>query len=1078
MIIDINIAVKKTLGEFKSRKTFFYFLAFLLIVSFQQSVAQVKRITGIVVDNTGEGIVGVNVKVKNTKTATTTTVGGKYSINADSKSILQFSFVGFLSQEVTVGGKLSVNVTLEEDAVSLNEVIIQTGYGTTKKMDMAGSVSTVSVKDLQKAPVTSFEEALAGRVAGVQVIAGDGQPGEALDIVIRGNNSINNSNSPLYVIDGFPIEDPNNNAINPAEIETIDVLKDASATSIYGSRGANGVIVITTKRGKVGDAVLSYNGYYGVNKIIRTVDLLNPYEFVKLQTEVDPTRAASSYFKDGKTLESYRGTEGADFQTKVFEPAPFQNHYISLTGGSKDTRYSVSTSVTNQNGVIINSGFKRYQGRATLDQSVGKKLKIGTNINYAGSQTFGQKPRDQNNNGTGNNVEFNLMYQIWAYRPISGASFDLNDIYNDFYDEDALDPGSLTRTLVNPTTSFTNEYRASFDNTFTGNIYAEYQFTNALKFRVTGGANIANGRNENLYNSLTRQGSGDNGVTGGVSFSDRKDYSIDNVLTYDKQFSKNHRLTLTGVYSYQSNKAQNYGFNTTHIQNDYLGIAAIGAVLNSYSSTNSSNSTYRLQSFATRASYQMFGGRYIFGATIRADGSSKFAPNNRYGFFPAGSAAWRFTEEAFMKKQKVVSSGKLRASYGVVGNNRVNDFAYVSTITQSSSVGPQYYTFGGLVSDANLAYFINVLGNEKVKWESTKQLDLGLELGFLKDKFLLEIDYYKKNTYDLLLNSALSPSVGSPANIIDNIGETSNQGIEFTLNITNIRNKNFTWTTNFNTSFNKNRIEALSNGSDFLVRAVSGSGNAMNGVNGYISQIGKSITAMYGYIYDGNYQIEDFNIQPSGAYVLKPNIPVNTNGGQTITTVQPGDPKYRDTNGDGLIDENDQTVIGNPFPIHIGGMNNNFTYKQFDLNIFMQWSYGNETYNANRLYLEGGTSVGFNTNQFATYANRWTPENRSNTIYRANAVGTRVYSTRFIEDASFIRLKTVQLGYTLPINFARKIKLRSARIYSSAQNLLTLTNYSSTDPENSTKGNGLTAGYDFSAYPRALTITFGLNVSL
>ncbi|WP_163400086.1 SusC/RagA family TonB-linked outer membrane protein [Flavobacterium fluviatile] len=1054
-------------------------LAIVVFFTINSSTAQEKTVTGIVVDHLNQPVPGAGVKIKNQQTNTLTDMDGKFSIQADSKSVLQFSFIGFVTKEVLVGNKKSVNVTLEEETLNLNEVVIQTGYGTTKKIDLTGSVGSVNVDDLQKAPVRSFEEALAGRVAGVQVIAGDGQPGDALNIVIRGNNSINNSNSPLYVIDGFPLENPDNNMINPAEIESIDVLKDASATSIYGSRGANGVIVITTKRGKVGAPTVTYNQFYGISQVIKRVDLMNPYEFVKLQAEIDPTRAANTYFKDGKTLESYRGVEGADFQTKVFRPAGSQNHFLSLTGGNQDTRYSVSGSITDQEGVIINSGFQRYQGTATLEQQIGKSVKVGTNLTYTATKSYGQTPREQNNNG-GNNVAFNLMYNIWAYRPITGSSFNPDDLYDEFIDEETLDPGVYTRDLVNPVASFENEYRGVYNNNFRGNLFAEFKFSKPLTFRVTGGINLTNTRNEEFYNSMTRRGSGDLGVNGSIGFGDRKDYSVENVLTYDKSFNENHRLTLTGIYSFQTTKTEGYGYSANHIENEYLGMAALGGVLNTYSQTYSNSSIYRLQSFAGRAAYQLAGGKYIFGASLRADGSSKFSEDNRYGIFPSGSAAWRFGQENFVKNLNVFSSGKLRASYGVVGNNRVGDFAYVSLISQLAGGRPQYYGFGADISSDNLAYFITTLGNEDVKWENTRQFDAGLEIGFFKDKLFVEIDYYKKTTYDLLLSSKLAGSVGSPTNIINNIGTITNQGFEFTLNSTNIRTKDFTWNTSFNISFNRNRIEELSGGDDYLQRNVPGAGSAMNSVIGYISQIGKPITAMYGFVYEGNYQVEDFNIQPNGSYLLKPNVPYGIGGeiGQSATTVQPGDPKYKDVNGDGLINNDDKTIIGNPFPVHIGGLNNNFKYKQFDLNIFFQWSYGNDTYNANRLYMEGGTPVAFNSNQFASYADRWTEENRSNTMYRVNATGTRVYSTRFVEDASYLRFKTLQIGYNFAPELVSKLRLQSLRLYMSAQNLYTWTKYSSTDPENATKGSTLTAGYDFSAYPRAFTIATGINISL
>lgn len=1046
-------------------------------------VAQDKIIIGVVVDENGETLPGVNVKIKGEQIATVTGIDGKYSISYKSNSsVLVFSFIGFESKEVTVGSKKQISLTLTPSSIDLNEVIIQTGYGSTRKSDLTGSIASVKVKELQKAPVTSFEDALAGRVAGVQVISGDGQPGDAPNIVIRGNNSINNSNAPLYVIDGFPIEDPNNNAINPQEIESIDILKDASATAIYGSRGANGVIIITTKRGKVGSPVVSYNGFYGLNSVNSQsrVELMNPYQFVKLQTELDENGAAGAYFKGGKTLESFRNVAGVDFQDQLFSVSPFQNHYVSLTGGTQDTRYTASASYTDQQGIIVNSGFKRYQGRASLDQQVNKKLKLGTNITYSSSVANGTQPRSQNNSG-GNDVTFNLLYQVWSYRPVTG-DLDIEGLTDEFLDpENGPNSGDYR---VNPYFSAVNEYRGDFSKTFRGNVYAEYQFTKDLKLRINGSTNLRDNRSERFYNFNTRQGSPltrsgiENGRNGSINNNERFDFSNENILTYDKKFNKNHRLTATAIFSNQYNKTKSQGFRAIRVPNENLGIYGLGESLSSDSYQSSGGSTYTLLSYAGRLNYQLFGGKYLFTTTFRADGSSKFSDGNKFGYFPSGAFAWRVSEEKFFKKQQIFSSAKLRTSYGVTGNNRVRDFAYTSEIQSNGGGpgGPAFYPIGDQINPETQSYYIFTLGNSDIRWESTGQFDAGLEFGVLRDKVLVEIDYYKKNTYDLLLNANISTSTGY-TRIINNIGKVSNEGLEFTVNSQNIRNKNFEWNTNFNISFNKNRIVELADGTDNFTTIVGGAGNTFNKIPGYIAQVGKPISSMFGFKYIGNYQVEDFDIAPNGAYVLKDEVQVGSGSiNQSRTSIQPGDPKYKDINGDGLINDDDATIIGNPNPIHLGGINNNFRYKSLDLNVFFQWSYGNETFNANRLYLEGVNRFGFN--QLATFENRWTPKNPNNEYPRAAASGLSVYSNRFVEDASFIRLKTVQLGYNLPVNFSKKIGFRSARIYTSAQNLITWTNYSSTDPENSVRGNGLTAGYDFSAYPRALTFTFGLNVSL
>nr|WP_294895141.1 TonB-dependent receptor [uncultured Pedobacter sp.] len=1079
----MKLSFTKLLKDFKfksvSRLGLKTLLVILIFLTFNtnRSIAQIRQVGGLVVDEKGESLPGVNIKVKGSSKGTSTDLNGRYSLQIEnSDAVLVFSYTGFNTLEIAIKNRKTVDATLLQSTINLNEVIVQTGYGSSTKRDLTGAVGSVSVVDLQKAPVRSFEEALAGRVAGVQVIAGDGQPGDGLDIVVRGNNSLNYSNSPLYVIDGFPIEDPDNNTINPDEIETIDVLKDASATAIYGSRGANGVIIITTKRGKLGAPVISYNGYYGFNSITDKAKLMDPYEFVKLQTEINPTTAANSYFTNGKTLETYRNVKPASFQDKVYGINPFQNHSVALRGGTESTKYSISGSLTNQDGLIVNSGFNRYQGRITLDQQVSKKFKVGADVNYASTKSYGIVARSQNTSG-GNDVNLNLVYQIWAYRPITG-SLNLDDLLDDFQDPEE----NTNYNRVNPFVDASNAVSASYNKNLRGNFYAEYKILPSLSLRSSLSGSYSAGRTERFYNSKTRQGSplttqGQTyGINGSIQLNEVNNYSNENVLTYTKKFNKNHQITANAIYSIQLNKRSGYGYRATNVPSESLGVSGLGESIEI--NPNSSSSNFRLLSYAGRINYQMYGGKYLFTGTFRADGSSKFYTGNKYGFFPSGAFAWRWSEEKFIRDLNFVSSGKFRIGYGVTGNNRVADFAYASTIGTALSVGDTFYPFNNQLIQA---FYKQVLGNRDIKWESTGQFDTGLEFGVFKDRVLFEADYYKKDTYDLLLNSAIPLSTGFNT-IIDNIGRTRNEGFELTVNSENIRSKNFSWNTSFNISFNRNRIVSLTNGQDNILSNVGGTGGTFQSIPGYIAKVGKPIASMYGFVYEGNYQISDFDVLSDGSYQIKESVPVGEEGfiRQTRTgsnRVQPGDPKYRDVNGDGKINDDDRTIIGNPYPIHVGGLNNNFKYKAFDLNVFLQWSYGNKTYNFNRLLLEGSYPLALNINQFASYTQRWTPENPNNEYIRVNATGAGVYSTRFLEDASFIRLKTVQLGYTLPAKVIKRLGFNTFRVYSSAQNLLTLTNYSSTDPENSTRGNGLTPGFDFSAYPRALTFTFGLNAS-
>ena len=1024
-------------------------------------------VSGVVADSeTGKLIADVNVTLVGTSISTRTDSSGRYAITlANAKGTLRFTHASFNEQRAVIDSRMVVNVTMSSAEGLLNDVVV-VGYGTVRKKDLTGSVSKVNIPDLLKAPVSSFDQALAGRVAGVKVTSTDGQPGEGFNIVIRGSNSLTYSNSPLFVVDGFPMEDFNTSSLNPAEIESMEILKDASATAIYGARGANGVVMITTKRGRVGSPRISYEGSLGVsNASGKQFDMLDPYEFVKLQLEVDSTKAAATYFKGGRHgLEDFRNVKGVDWYDLIMRPAFFQNHTISVSGGSNNTKYFMSGSYLGQNGVMINSGFERLQTRLKLDQNLGNKARVGININYTNSKRDGTRPREQTAKavGSGNSQQSNVLYAAWTYRPIAGAdSIDLTS-------ED-IDP-EIGDYLFNPLLSVQNEYNVDVTNELTLNGYLEFDILKSLKLRVTGSANIFNQTGEIFNNSKTRSGSPfvaigrSNGINGGITQDKVVNLGSETSLTYNKEFNRNNRLTATGVFSVQTRDEQDFGYRVNQIPNEELGISGLdeGIV---YDKTSEISNWGQL-SFTGRLNYSLFQ-KYLFTATMRADGSSKFPSQNRWGYFPSGAIAWRIGDEKFMKGLPFISDAKIRASYGRSGNNRISDFGYQQRIILGT-----YYSFGNTPAGA---YYANNLENGQLKWETTGQFDLGLELGFLNNRIGVEVDYYKKSTYDLLLNATISTSTGYPSALV-NIGKTQNTGLEVTLNSTNIKSKDFTWNSQFNISFNRNELISLTNGEDRRFSNVP-SFSTLFGNPAWISRTGQPLAQYYGFLYDGVYQYSDFDEVSSspGTYILKNGVPGT--GGILGTSVRaPGDAKYKDINGDGVVNDADQTIIGTPYPKYIGGLSNNFTYKNFDLSVFFQWSNGNTIMNANKVFLEGLNGASLGRNSMASYADRWTPENQNTSIPRSKAVAvTGIWSDRYIEDGSFLRLKTVSLGYTIDTKQLKVIK--SAQVFGRVQNLYTWTKYSGPDPEVSVKGFGLTPGFDFSAYPIATTFVFGVNLS-
>ncbi|MGE6219843.1 SusC/RagA family TonB-linked outer membrane protein [Nubsella zeaxanthinifaciens] len=1015
-------------------------------------------INGTVTDEEGETLVGVYIRVKeDNKRGVASDKDGKFSIRAKDTETLIFTLVGYQQRQILVKNLGKAAIKLKTDPTSLNEVVI-IGYGQVNKQDLTGSVGQVKVEEITKAPVTSFEEALAGRVAGVQVTSNSGQPGDDINITIRGGNSITQSNAPLYVVDGFPIEDFNANSINPDEIESISVLKDASATAIYGTRGANGVIILETKKGKIGKPQVSYNGFVGLHQATKKMDLMNPYEFVKYQLERDFTEMSDTYLtRPNLTLEDYKNADPIDWQDNLFTNGWVQNHSLSLRGGTAQTKYAVSGNFVDQNGVIINSGLSRQQFRVVLDQAINKNLKFSLNASYARDKNYGQTVASQANSA--NAYATYLMYRVWGYRPLNTGGVDL---FEDLFDEDISNESIL---VINPIVSTKNEIRQQTRTTLNFNGGITYDFLKDFRLNIRGGFNSRLTRNENFNNSKTYRGvltaNNLNGVNGSIYNQTLNDWVNENTLTYKKKINRDHQFDILVGATVQGNNFDENGFFSTNVPREELGLRALQYGIPKTVSSSARANT--LLSFLGRANYN-YKSKYLFTVSFRADGSSKFSENNRWAYFPSGAFAWNLNKEKFMKNLKFISNTKLRLSYGVTGNNRINDFSRL----QSLDILDYYATNGGAPLYAILP---DNLGNADITWEKTSQFDAGLELGLFKDRINLTVDAYHKVTDDLLLNANIGTHNGYNT-LYKNIGKIQNRGLEFTLTTVNVRNKKFSWTTDFNISFNRNKVLELTDGQSSLLSAVTFTGD-YNGTSLYIAKVGQPVASFYGMVWDGNYQYDDFIKRADGTYLLKGNIATN---GNARNTIQPGDIKYVDQNGDGEVNDLDMVVIGRALPIHTGGFNNNFAYKNFSLSVFLQWSYGNNIMNANRLMLEGNPADRPNLNQFASYNDRWTPENQNNTYYRIGGAGPRgVYSTRTLEDGSFLRLKTVQLSYNLPNKLIKKIS--SLQLYASAQNLFTWSSYSGMDPEVSTKNSILTPGFDYSAYARNRILTMGLKVA-
>ena len=1001
-------------------------------------IIQEFSVTGTVLDNLGVPLPGANIVEKGTTNGTQTDFDGNFSITVnDSNAILVFTYIGFSSKEVAISGQSIINVSLEESAAALDEIVV-VGYGTQKKSDLTGSVSSLKSEDLNPGANASVDQMMQGRAAGVQINQSSSAPGGGLSIRIRGSSSLNASNEPLYVIDGFPIDNspnlsgggdaevgdnqsPNNplNSLNPADIESIEILKDASATAIYGSRGANGVVMITTKKGKKGKMTVTYDTYTGSQTVAKTIDVLSTSEYINAINDLSVAQGNPVVFSAEDISQIGQGNF---WQNRIFRTAPITSHNLSVGGGSENTSIYASINYFDQLGVVKNSGIKRYTGRINLETNVGERAKIGLNFNTS-------LIKDNNSvDGIQTNENAGPIYSSLLYDPTE-------PIFN----PDGTLSQSANLTVNNPVTlirgiSSTNETNRTF-----GSAYINYDFTDNLSGKFNFGTDRQISRRD-IYNStLTIRGAAASGLAN-INVLERSNYLFEYTMNYNKAFNENHNLTLLGGVTYQKFITKNFFGNISGFPTDDLGTNNLELGDTNTDQLGSRLEENTLLSYLGRVNYTLYN-KFLLTASIRADGSSRFGENNKFGYFPSFALGWKLNEEDFIPE--FFSTLKLRASWGQTGNQEIGNYNSLLTFQSGPNVVLNGVVQGSVVPSR--------IANNDLKWETTEQFNIGLDGAILNGRISATLDYFSKNTKDLLFNLPLPLASGYPS-ILSNVGEVENKGFEVLLNTTNVLTENFKWDTSINFSAIKNKVLDLGRVESIVTGNIQAVGNTA------IIREGDPLASYYGYNVTGIFQEgDDIANSPQ-------------------PTAQPGFPIFEDLNGDGAITPLDQTIVGSPFPDFTYGFQNSLSYKNWQLDIFFQGQQGAELLNVN--LIESLYPANFRRNrQSRTIVDRWTPQNTDAkwpSSVNPNAYGASKVNSLTVEDASYLRLKNVQLSYRVPvdnINF-----LSALRVYVTGQNLFTITDYGGFDPEANSLGSS-NVRVDYSSYPLARTYLLGLTAS-
>lgn len=1000
-----------------------------------------KTVTGKVLDENGDPVIGANIVEKGTTNGTVTNIDGDFTLTVENNAVIQISYIGYLVQEVNSTGRNSVNIVLQEDSKTLDEIVV-VGYGTMRKRDLTGSVSSIKSEDIQRSPVTSLDQAIQGKAAGVQVSQASSAPGGRVLIRVRGGNSLSSSNEPLYVVDGFPVSaggsaGGNGTAQNPlatlntADIASIEILKDASATAIYGARGANGVVLITTKRGDIGRPRVTLDAYHGVQTVAKKLDMMNAREYATLvnearandgQSPVFPNPNNPYYFPDISAL-----GEGVDYQDEVFTSAPTQNYNLSVVGGNDGIRYSVGGGYFGQDGIIKNSNFNRASFRSNLDIKIVPSLTVSTNITASHSWANGMPSEGDGGGGTGGVVHGAVVM------PASVPIYDADGNY----------------TMTNPTPGGTpsnnpvatvNHYKDNQEiDRFLGSVDANWEIMKDLTLKITFGADLSTANRAFYWPKQTHRGNSKNGE---ANQRYRKDVSYlnENILTYNKVLG-DHSFNVVGGYTWQIFHYKHFEASSTGYSTDLYLANNLGAGT-TYGQPGSNRSQNQLASYLGRLNY-IYKDRYLFTLTARADGSSKFGANNKWSFFPSFAVAWRASEEAFLREVDWLSNLKVRASYGKTGNQNIDNYKSLAML------GTMNYALGGML---NSGVGPNNIPNPDLKWETTASTDVGLDIGLFNNRLSLVVDYYYKNTTDLLWNISTPSSVGF-GSIFKNIGSLENKGLEITLGA-DVFTGEFKWNTQMNWSRNRNKVLEIPGYTPSTQGTLSGHLK----VNGSWLEPGLPVGVWNLLKYDGVFQ-DQAQLEA---------------GPRSSANDKLGDARFVDKNGDGKINyTDDRMIVGDPNPDFIYGWTNNFSFKGFDFSVYLQGSYGNDIINIQRAETNISGPWG---NQRREILNRWTPTNTNTNVPRARVTvdPLLLQSDWLIEDGSYMRVKTMTLGYT----FGNVRFMNSLRLYVTGQNLFTITNYSGFDPEVNSQGNSnLQLGVDYNAYPSAKAVLFGVNIS-
>jgi TonB-linked SusC/RagA family outer membrane protein len=980
-------------------------------------MAQKNTVTGKVTDvDNGTPMAGVTIGISGTTVGTLSDESGKYSIEIPSNPVeLTFSFVGYETIKEVIGKRLTIDVAMTSTTSQLNEIVV-VGYGTQRKKDLTGSVSMVSTKEITSIPVPSISDALQGKAAGVQVIS-SGVPGTDATFRVRGVGTINNNN-PLLVIDGVPVS-TGLNQLNMNDVESIQVLKDASATAIYGSRGANGVLIVTTKRGKSTQSSLDFNYYFGLQQPSQMPEMLNASQFATLHNEMmeNAGLATNPEYADPASL-----TESTDWLGELFNPAPMQNYSLSYSGSTDKTNYYVSGNYFTQDGIVSNTGYKRISVQFNTDTRIFDWLKFGNSLTL-----------NHDLKTSGNYSIRNTMLALPTQPLFQEDGNYSGPVAQPIWDGDITNPIGLAKNVDNSTHGYN----------MLGSVFGEIRLYKDLHFKSTFGLQA------NFWNDRTWAPSyhWNSSVNENDYLYERYNKSTtwvwDNYFTYEKTFGE-HSITAMAGTSAQENR---YNFLNASVQGFASQLTQQMSNGTLMPTVGGNTSSWSLFSYMGRANYA-FRGKYMATATLRRDGSSRFGDGNKWGTFPSVSLAWRISDESFMKQFEFLSDMKIRAGFGVTGNQEIGNYTFASALQTIK------YTFNGQVVTAVVP---TVMPNPNVQWEEQQQSNIGIDATFFKHRLEVMLDAYIKNTEKMLVPMSVPVSTGYSDVYVSSInaGKMQNKGIELTLNSHNLTGP-FSWTTSLNFSFNRNEVVDLND----TVPMTSGS-IGLN-YNLALIQSGYPINMFYGFVTDGIFQNQE----------EVDNHAIQVPGNDPYNRTSPGDIRFKDMNNDGVINDNDRVMLGNPNPKIMFALGNTFGYKNFDLTIFLQGVAGNQILNANRIWAE---AMSVAQNQTLATLDRWTGEGTSNSVPRAvfndPNKNTRP-SDRFIEDGDYLRIKSLILGYTIPEGLLSRYKVKSLRVYASAFNLYTFTKYTGFDPEVGT------SGIDNSVYPVTGTYSLGINIGL